>query len=353
MSAVKVDRNELVSALSLVQPGLSKRAFIEQSSCFVFDEGWVVTFNDEVCVRARSPLPPDFRGAVQAKPLTDVLSNLTDQQISVKIEDKFLSIRAGGKTVELRLDREIVLPVDEVSLPERWVALPDNFKDAVDRVTPAASSSDEEFLPQCVHLSPSFVEATDRRQVARYDIDLPVSESFVVRAKSLAPVAALEVVKMGETKEWVHFRNKSLVYSCRRHLEEFFKLDKAVQVSGERAELPTGDGEQAAKIASVFCDGKDNDKVTVDLKPGKMIVRGEGTLGRASIPLDMVYDGDDAQFALLPGMLVQLLKGPKECEFSEGKRMIVRGDNWVYVTGLGKPKAKATKEPVAAASDEE
>jgi len=44
---MKINRQEFLDSLEMVKAGLSPREFIEQSSCFAFKEGEVLTFNDE------------------------------------------------------------------------------------------------------------------------------------------------------------------------------------------------------------------------------------------------------------------------------------------------------------------
>ncbi len=337
-----VKRLDLLEALGRVQPGLSKRAFIEQSSCYVFKDGWVICFNDEICCRTKSGLSDDFTGAVHAKPLTDVLNNMSAEEIIVKPTEKKLVLKHGKATIELRMEQEIVLPVDEVSIPAKddWRMIPENFIEAIKLVSEAAATTDEEFLPQCVHVHTDWIEASDRRQMHRYTLDTGATEPFLVRAKSIAPMVKLDVVKMAETREWAHFRNKTLVYSCRRHLEEYFNLTKTFELAkGTPAILPSG-GEEAAKIAGTFAEGKDNDKVTVTLSEGQMLVVGEGPFGKATIPLAMNYKGAEATFRTLPAMLVNLIKSYKDVELAPGK-MIVRGENWTYVVGLGKKTGEA------------
>ena len=48
---MRVSREKLMQALEAVSPGLANRELIEQSSCFVFKSGMVMTFNDEVAGR--------------------------------------------------------------------------------------------------------------------------------------------------------------------------------------------------------------------------------------------------------------------------------------------------------------
>ncbi len=335
--AARVTRTEFIDTLARVEAGLSVRPFIDQSDCYIFDQGWVSTFNDEICCRTKTGLPVDFVGAVHAKTLRTALEAMTAAEVTVDFTAQKVTIRAKDERVAVRLEAEIVLPVDGVTAPELWDELPLEFAEAVKRVAEAAGTKQEEFLATCVHIHPAFVEASDRYQMCRYTVATGAAESFLVRAKSLTPVTNLGVVKMGFTDEWVHFRNRTLVYSCRRHLDSFFELDEQFDFRGPPAELPRG-AEQAAKLAGAFCEGKDNDKVIVRLTPGRMVVRGEGGRGEGERDVPMEYAGADLTFRLTPAMLTSLVKSATRCEL-DGKKLCVRGDHWVYVTALGQPPA--------------
>lgn len=348
MAGTRTNRAEFLRILNLVEPGLSPRPFLEQSQCYILKSGFVSTFNDEICCRAKSGLPRDVTGAVQAKPLKDVLGNMSDDDVTITVRAKELHVAGHRKEAGIRLEREIVLPLDDVTMPESWQPLPADFAAAVAKVANAAGSNDEEFITICVHIAPGYMEATDRRQGCRYDLTTGVDESFLVRAKSLIHLAGLDMLQVGTTKEWVHFGNKTMGFACRRHIVDYPDLATYFDFEGEPATLPRG-GPEAAKLAGTFCEGKENDKVTVSLTDGNMLVRGEGSFGWASAELKMEYAGPDVTFRLTPSMLAQLIKDNDKCELS-GRKLKVTGEHWTYVSALGRPKAD---EPVTVAAEED
>ena len=63
---MKINREELLNQLESVLPGLSTREIIEQSSCFVFMNKEVITYNDEISCSHKSRL--DIEGAIVATP---------------------------------------------------------------------------------------------------------------------------------------------------------------------------------------------------------------------------------------------------------------------------------------------
>ncbi len=122
------------------------------------------------------------------------------------------------------------------------MADPKLFSESIKQVVEAAGTDDEEFLTVCVHVHPDFLEATDRRQGCRFHIPTGVSRSFLVRASSLRHVAALEPTDVGETDQWVHFKNSSMSMSVRRHLEAYptEHMDKIFAFKGTKIKLPQG-----------------------------------------------------------------------------------------------------------------
>jgi len=70
---MKVNREAFLQCLETVQPGLSTREVVEQASSFIFKEGEVFSFNDELFCRNKSTLNSSFQGAVKADKLLNLL----------------------------------------------------------------------------------------------------------------------------------------------------------------------------------------------------------------------------------------------------------------------------------------
>ncbi len=87
---MRVDRKLFLMQLESVMPGLSTREIIEQSSCFIFKDGKVQTYNDEIGCTQNSCL--SIRGAVQALPLISILRKLKEKYLEVIPESEELLI---------------------------------------------------------------------------------------------------------------------------------------------------------------------------------------------------------------------------------------------------------------------
>jgi hypothetical protein len=116
---MRINREEFLKELESVLPGLATREIIEQSSCFVFQENQVITFNDEVACSHATLL--DIEGAVVAMPLISILRKLAEEEIEITTSEnkEKLLIKGKHKKVEIRMEAEILLQTESVEKPKK------------------------------------------------------------------------------------------------------------------------------------------------------------------------------------------------------------------------------------------
>ena len=91
---LEVKREGLLRALEAVEPGLAARETAAlQSTCFLFDGGFVVAYNDECRCRAPSGLPGGVSGAVPAKKFREYLSKLGEDALTLEFDGNSLRLR--------------------------------------------------------------------------------------------------------------------------------------------------------------------------------------------------------------------------------------------------------------------
>ena len=171
-----------MNALEYTRPGLSSRDIIEQANCFVFKDGYVWAYNDEVATRCKSPLK-DITGAIQAAKLLDILHKLKEEKLNVRQTKSELRIKGKSKEMGVKMEREISLPIEDLDYPKKnskWLELPRKFSDAIQFVEGCASRDDSKIELTWIHLHPKWVECFDNYQLARYRIKLPIDREISV-----------------------------------------------------------------------------------------------------------------------------------------------------------------------------
>jgi len=347
----RLNRAEFLQSLEAVQPGLSNREIIEQSSCFVFQGKTVTTFNDEVA--CRQPVPIKLTGAVQAAPLLSLLRKMLEDEIAIDEKDGHLVVYGKKREGGVRMEKEILLPVDKVDTPKTWQPIHPDFLDAVNLVQQCASRDESQFHLTCLHISPKWIEACDNYQAVRYKVKTKVKEPTLVRHWAIAGICSVGMTEFAETESWLHFRNPStnLVYSCRRFLHEYpVDISGMLETTGSKTVLPKGLAEAADRAMIFSAEDKDNNVVLVSLKPGRLRIRGQSVSGYYHESRKIAYDGEAMEFVISPELLIELTKRHNDCEIGPGA-LIVDGGKYRYISCLENPND--AEEPEAEEADED
>lgn len=344
---IKLAREDFLSHLRSLSPGLSPLGLIEGSNCFCFREGNVFTYNEEVACHSPSLIGDDFSGAVRADSLLKVLEKMKEDDISVDVTDKELIVVGKNKKLGVMLEKDISIPYEKVvESPDTWQDLHEDFLDAVNITRECTSEDLNKFeLKYLIHIHPQWIEASDNFQVSRWNFPTGVSESILVRSGAIKHIVALGCNQCCETDTWIHFKNSSgLVLSCRRYLDSYKDFTKYLVVEGEPLTLPKS-LDEAAERAEVFSGekGQDFNLVTVELSPGKLKIEGKGITGWYKEVKKTTYKGPNICFKITPPLLARISKQYNEVRVSP-TRLIVDGGKWIYFSQLIKPEDLELKE---------
>jgi hypothetical protein len=335
---VKVERDQLLTRLEEVEPGLSKNPIVEQSNSFVFKNGEVYTFNEEVACRAKTGLNEDFTGAVVAAKLLEQLRKWKEEHVGISVSKNRMTIYGQNEECWLARDREILLPIESVERPKEWKPLHEDFTDAVGIVGECASKDQTLFTCTCIHLTPKWMEAFDNAQMTRYYLETGVSRAFLVRRDSIRHIPSYDFTEFAETKTWMHFRTKhGTVMSCRRFVaesSEFQDLTPILKTRGVTTVFPKALGSAAEKAEIFSKENQEDNLVLVEIRPGKLQITGEGVTGGYRGRKRLQYEGKPMKFRISPKLLVELLKRNTECEVSRKRVLRVNGGKFTFCACL-------------------
>lgn len=332
---MNVEREALLKALDMVQPGLASKEAVEQSSCFVFRGECLYTFNEEICCRTTSPLS-GVTAAVPSGPLLDLLRKLNEPTLVVEFTGDELRINGNKRRAGVRAEAAITLPVDSVEQPTDWEPITPEWVDAVAVVRSCASRNTDQtgFALSCVNITPDWVEATDNYQIARYPVPSPVQGACLVRADSLKHLQGVGVTHVCETTSWLHFRTAGdLVLSVRKWVDQYPDNGQFLEPTGNPATLPAGLSEAVDK-AQVFTSEAENDaQVIIRLKGGKLLVRGQGPSGWYEEQKLLAYQGPPLSFMISPKLLAEITAKSPDCTIGPNV-LYVQSGKLLYATCL-------------------
>lgn len=320
-----------------MQPGLAPREIVEQSSCFCFDAGYVITYNGELTCRTKSSLPKDFTGAVQAGPLLAQLKKWKEDEVEFEVgENEIILTGKHDRSAGITMKAEILLPIDRITPPAKWQPLQEDFTSAL-AIVQECANPDTTSITACIHLHPKFIESCNPIQFARYRMRTGFKEPFLVKRENMKHLMSLDMTKFSETEGWVHFKNPAgVVLSTLRMFDAFPDPSSVLKCTGEPSMLPKSLGSDVESAEVFSSEDKDNNFITVQLKEGLMRVRGRGNSGWYKGPKikNPKYKGAPFSFTISPKLLVELCKRHNEVEISS-EYLIVNSGKLRYVARLG------------------
>jgi hypothetical protein len=333
---MQVKRKDLLNKLEAMAAGLAKIPNLAQSDCFVFHGGYVVTYNETVACRVECKV--DFEGAVHGKELLSLLRKLPQDEVEIGLEQGGLGVRVPGDRAVISMEAKIALPTEEIENPGEWNDLPTNFWDAMGVVRNCCSNKAVRAVLTCVHLTPDWVEASDKFQISRYPVKLKLTRDCLLHREAIQLCTGLEMTQYSETDSWFHFRNpEGLMLSCRRYNTvgnyRYPDLTPFLKVEGKKLSIPKALDEVLDR-ASDFTDADEQGYVTVELRPDKLRVKGRGKNGQYWGTRDCQFDGGEMSFRINPRLLSEISR-KADSAIVAPSRLRVETDKWEYITLIG------------------
>lgn len=336
---MQVKRAELLNQFEAVLPGLAKKEVIEQSQCFIFKDGSLFTYNDEI--RVQHPTPLKISGAVSAEEVYKLLSMMKDEDIEVDVSDKELLV--SGKKVKsgVRLDAEITLPVQEFKVPSKWEEMPKSFAAAVKFCSFSVAKDMTRPILTCINFKEGKATSSDRFRITQYKLP----NSFVTEV-SLPAKSCEEIIKRSPThysigKAWAHFKTAGgAILSCRTYSEPYPDVSKFMKVTGQQVELPKS-LPNMVKRAMIFTTAKfeQDNYVTLKLSEGRLFVKGQGEAGWLSEKSKVNYSGPDFSIILHPGFLLDAITFVDKVIFGE-RAVMFHSEQFSHVVAALIPNQK-------------
>ena len=327
-------KQDLLTALDIVKPGLANKEIIEQSTSFAFMEGRVVTYNDEISIS--HPVEGlDITGAIAATELYLILKKIKQDEIEVSITNSEIQLTAGRIKVGLLLQQEIKLPLEEIGAITKWKTLSNEFLPAMKMAMLSCSTDNGQPLLTCVHVNEAgFIEGSDGFRVLRTTLPkkMPVS-TFLIPATVVNTVIKLNPVKVASGEGWIHFKTEvDTVMSCRTFEESYPDTTELLKVEGKEFTFPRTINEILDR-ASVFGKKEDSiiNDITVCLEKNRIKIGSQSEAGWFKEEANIEYKGEKLEFNIVPSLLKNILATVLTCTFN-GRILKFVGEGWEFIT---------------------
>lgn len=324
-----INRLNLLSALEIVKPGLSNKDIIEQATSFAFNNGAVITYNDEISVS--HPIEDiEFNGAVKAEELYKLLNKIKQEEIEITTTENELIIKSGKSEAGLIFESDIKLPIDAIGEIGKWKKLPESFCQALKFVSLACSNDMSKPILTTVHVSENgFMEGSDMFRIVRFNCELP-KLTYLIPSSSVSSILQIKPTKVSLGNSFVHFKNAvGTVLSCRIFEDdEYPDCERFLNMEGTGLTLPETTKEILEK-AIIF----NRELIDVSLKEKSITISSKSESGRFKEQAPIKFKSEPFSFRINPILLKDILSETLNCSINE-QTLSFEGDNWKYVTAL-------------------
>jgi hypothetical protein len=299
---MEIDRVKLLTALEKVAPGLATSENIAQSASFVFTDGKVYAYNDEIAVGHL--IDVGIEGAVSSKELLALLKKLKSETVEMEVKKNELLINNKKVKSGITMESEILLPIEELihGWGEDRFGLPDKFMKGVKICLTSCASDTESIILSNIHMKGKYLESCDNYQMTRFDMGDDSQEDILIPAAACKYLIHYKVDQYFQTDGWIHFGDgEDLIFSCRIIEDEYPDLESILKVNGNMITLP----EQLNEIidrSNIF-----NSRIQINILKNWCKVRAESDTGWIEEKV-RIKEKRDIDFNINSQMLQTILK---------------------------------------------
>lgn len=358
-----VNVKDLTTVLNRVTPGLGIKENDIQANCFLFLNGRVFTYNDEVSVSSQLPKGmKDIECVVQAKEFLQLLSKMKEEEVDISISKGDLKISSRRTKASFLTESEIKMPVADVVVPTDFRELPSDFLYAVKCCLPIVGRDMSKPLSTCLYMKWNRMEVADSSKAGRYVFKSePFKESIYLPGTSAKAVTHFDVSSFSVDDGWIHFRCKDgeTVVSARTYYgdTEPADLDFLLNQSGDHVDLPK-DLAGALERTGVFSNAKTGTEgiiedvyVELTIHNDWCVIRCQSPIGTYEEKVRVLYEGPELIFSTSPELLLDALEANRTCEVCQ-KFVKIYDDKFTHLVAVSRPTEKPEpKKPTEVSSD--
>jgi DNA polymerase III sliding clamp (beta) subunit (PCNA family) len=328
-----MNREKLIRTLNAVKAGLASKDVVEHSTSFAFVKGSVISYNDQVSVRA--PLDLEIEGAVVAAPLLSFLERVKSDEVKIEQSDNEIVLKCGRAKAGIPLHAELPEHVGSVKIPKKnWETLPETFLEAIQLCLFTAGKDVSKEILTNIHLKDDHVESSDNFRITRAKVKGLEAAGYLIPAMAAKHLSSFAPIEVSAGKSWIHFRNEdNVVLSCRLFAGDFPDMSPYLKAKGTSITFPKKLKEVLDR-AGVFSIAEfDNDRsVSIKVEDGKLFVGAQGPDGWFEEKVK-AEGMEDLSFSIHPDFLAGILSHSAEAKVSE-ERIVFKDKKFTHMVSL-------------------
>lgn len=328
---------ELLNILDKVKAGLGDKSFIEQFSHFIFKDGFVTAYNDEICV-SHPTEGLDISTSVEADDLIKTVKLIGDDEIIFEIDENELRIK-GGKVrggLNALVEKKAERFIEGLGLTDiEWKSLPDSILKGLYFCSFSASKVLTQGILTCVHAKGNIIQSTDHLRISHYNLGENVDiDEMLIPARSIKDLLRFPAEEYCVKNGWVFFKTNADVIFCSRILQgDYPDLTQYLEVEGEQVEFPKSLASSIMGV-SFMADGQVDSEKQVELTFGDGIITAKAEKVTGYVEKDIEWEGSmEFTINVNPGFLAEVMDKTNVATLSE-HAIRFETENFVHMISL-------------------
>lgn len=340
-----ISREKLISLLETIRPGVARKEIVEQSTHFVFTGKEAITFNEQICVCAVSPLR-GFICSVQAEEFTKLIKSMQAEELTMRVVESggrhAVKIESGTVKAEFTVSQnegvqDLIKKLKLNSLSGLWKPVPEDLIQALKWCLFSASEDATQGVLTCIHIKKKTVSSSDDMRVSLYSMGKPLDAELLIPAISAEELVKFPIEEYCVVEPWAYFRTGAKAIFCARLMDGTYPSTKEFfEFEGVEVELPGGLG-QALESAEIMAAGDFpiDKRVKITIDKGKLEVFAENeSLGWIKTEINMgVKNCPTVTFIINPIFLREIL-GKTNVVKVGSDRALFQTDNFKHLVSL-------------------
>lgn len=312
-------KEEILFAIEQLKPAFDNSGVYNYAGNIIFDKNYLLIYADKYFIRV--PFENNVYAAVSGVVFYRFIQSLNDNtDIDLTLEEGKIVIKPQNKST---LKAEFINVINDIkeNIPNintqniRWMSLPDDFLSALSFCEDSLSSDKIGPLQNVCLLKDQMI-GSNNIKASRYKIDLEriiKNNDFLLIPKDIVSyLISYEVKKIFVSENSVFYKNeKEIIFMHQIYMADYPKFNDCFNLQGPEIILPIELGE-VLKRASVLGEsnellGRLNNVVEISIFRNKILVKGEGSIGKMEESIPLVYKDDLIKFKILPDYLAEIL----------------------------------------------
>lgn len=354
-----LNRSKLLEALKRCLPGIDQVALLlEGADTFVFHDGKIFSYNDNISVVSPFETPEPLEGAVKAKEFYELISRFTGEEITLTPSENSWVLQSGRAKASLALlEAKTIARINGILIKDTFLPLPGQFQEAIK----VCQFSGNKSSLSGIFVVDSFMFATDEHRINLFEFSDEFQTFWISEpaAKELANLPGLK--EYAVMPSWIQFRSENgTVFACKRLMDAKFPYDKLKTIVKENdfadgdftAVLPKMLQESMGRATALAMDMEKLKAVQLSFSTEGIRVFSERATGvfQEQVPWETVPEGEIKPVTIFvdQSMVDYGLKRSRKFYIKEdatSKRIVFRTDTSIHIIGtISAPEEESTEE---------